>query len=154
MPITTCMTDQFRQELFEAVHNFKLTGGHDFRFGLFNSTVTETYDKNTATYTDITGGTNDELSASGYTAKGELITRVDPTHTGSTTNVAYIPWTGSITWSTVSFSSNGAFCINDSHASDSVVSLHDFGETKTSSSADFIITMPTADATNAILRLA
>jgi len=48
----------------------------------------------------------------------------------------------------------GALIYNDSASGDPTVVVLDFGADKTSSSGDFTIVFPTADASNAIIRIA
>ena len=71
------MCTSFKQELMEAVHNFKNSGGSTFRLALYTNSATFT--AATTAYTS-----SNEVSGTGYTAKGNSLTRVDPT-TSSTT---------------------------------------------------------------------
>ena len=57
-------------------------------------------------------------------------------------------------FSAVSLTARGALIYNDSAASDEAVMVLDFGSDKTATSGDFTIQFPTADASNAILRIA
>jgi len=53
----------------------------------------------------------------------------------------------------VSITARGALIYNDTQ-SDKAVCVLDFGGDKTASSGDFTIVFPTADASNAIIRIA
>lgn len=149
MPITTCMTDKYREELFSVGHNLTTD---QIRVGLFDAAagVAGTYDQNTEGYAELTG---DENAAAGYTAKGEVLTSVSPTHDG-TNHVAYWDFSNDVTWASITMTASGAFIINDTNANDRVISLHDFGGDKTASGGDFVIQAPAAAYNTAILRFA
>tara|TARA_R100001594_G_scaffold115686_2_gene150583 strand:+ start:13597 stop:14025 length:429 start_codon:yes stop_codon:yes gene_type:complete len=142
MAITQAMCTSFKQELLEAVHNFKNSGGDTFKIALYTSSAS--LGAGTTAYT-----TSNEVSGTGYTAGGNTLTRVDPT-TSSTT--AFTDFSDS-TWSSASFTARGALIYNDSD-SDKAVAVLDFGADKTASGGDFTITFPAADASNAIIRIA
>ena len=65
MSITTAMCTSFKQELLEAVHNFKNSGGNTFNLALYTSSAT--LNASTTAYT-----TSNEASGTNYTAKGAL----------------------------------------------------------------------------------
>ena len=77
MAISTAMCTSFKKELLEAVHNFKSSGGSTFNLALYTSSAT--LGASTTAYT-----TSNEVSGTGYTAKGAALTRVDPTSSGTT----------------------------------------------------------------------
>jgi len=143
MAITTAMCTSFKQELMEAVHNFKNSGDSTFNLALYTSSAT--LDASTTAYT----ATN-EVSGTGYTAKGAALTRVDPTTSGTTAFTDF----DDLTFSSSSITARGALIFNDSASGDPSVCALDFGGDKTSSSGDFTIQFPTADASNAIIRIA
>ena len=86
----------------------------------------------------------------GYTAKGAALTRVDPT-TSSTTALTDF---SDLTFSTATVTARGALIFNDSASGDPSVIVLDFGGDKTSTAGDFTVVFPTADASNAIIRIA
>ena len=143
MASTTAMCTSFKVELFEGLHNFLLSGGNDFKIALYTSTATH------GAATTAYSATN-EISGTGYTAEGQSLTRVDPTSSGTTAFVDF----ADVTWSTASFTAASALIYNETAVGDEAVSVHDFGGDKTASGGDFTIQFPTADASNAILRLA
>jgi len=143
MAITTAMCTSFKKELMEAVHNFKNSGGSTFNLALYTSSAT--LDASTTAYS----ATN-EVSGTGYTAKGAALTRVDPTTSGTTAFTDF----DDLTFSSSSITARGALIFNDSASGDPSVCALDFGADKTSSSGDFTIQFPTADASNAIIRIA
>ena len=151
MAITTAMLTSFKVELFKATHNFAASGGHTFNMALIKATPTGTYDATSTAYTDITGNT-DETTGTGYTAKGATLTNVDPTSSGTT---AYVDWSDApVRWTTATFSADGCMIFNDTSTGDLGTGVWDFGGTKTASGGNFDVDFPTADASNAILRLA
>ena len=137
------MCTSFKKELMEAVHNFKNSGGNTFNIALYT---------NSASFTAATTAftTSNEVSGTGYTAKGNSLTRVDPT-TSSTT--AYTDFADS-TWSSSSITARGALIFNDSASGDPTVCVLDFGSDKASSSGDFTVVFPSAGASTAIIRIA
>mgnify|MGYP003148342518 CR=1 FL=1 len=81
MAITQAMCTSFKKELLEGVHNFKNSGGSTFRLALYDSSATMS--AATTAYT-----TSDEVSGTNYTAKGNALTRVDPTTSGNKPSTA------------------------------------------------------------------
>ena len=142
------MCTSFKKELLEGGHNFKNSGGDTFKIALYT---------NSATFTAATTGytTSNEVSASGtYSAGGGDLTRVDPT-TSSTT--AFTDFADK-TFTSATITARGALIYNSTEGTDTgttnTVAVLDFGSDKTSTSGDFQIVFPTADASNAIIRIA
>ena len=143
MAITTAMCTTFKKELLEAVHNFKNTGGSTFNLALYTSSAS--LGAGTTAYT-----TSNEVSGTGYTAKGASLTRVDPSNDGTTAITDF----SDLTFSSSTITARGALIFNDSASGDPAVCALDFGSDKSSSSGDFPIQFPAADASNAIIRIA
>ena len=137
------MCTSFKQELMEAVHNFKNSGGNTFRLALYTNSASFT--AATTAYTD-----SNEVSGTNYTAKGNELTRVDPT-TSSTT--AFTDFADT-TWSSSSITARGGLLYNDSASGDPSVIILDFGGDKTSDAGDFTVSFPTASSSAAIIRIA
>jgi PKD repeat protein len=137
------MCTSFKKELLEAVHNFKNTGGSTFNLALYTSSAS--LGAGTTAYT-----TSNEVSGTGYTAKGASLTRVDPSTSGTTALTDF----SDLTFSSSSITARGCLIFNDSASGDPAVCALDFGGDKTSSSGDFTVQFPTADASNAIIRIA
>ena len=137
------MCTSFKKELLEAKHNFLNSGGSTFQIALYTDSASFT--AATTAYT-----TSNEISGTNYTAKGNTLTRVDPT-TSSTT--AYTDFADT-SWSTATFSAMGAMIFNDSASGDPAVVILDFGALKTATAGTFTIAFPAADASNAIIRIA
>jgi|TARA_X000001388_G_scaffold54323_1_gene39889 hypothetical protein len=143
MAITQAMCTSFKKELLEAKHNFLLSGGSTFNIALYTSSAS--LDATTTAYT-----TSNEVSGTNYTAKGNSLTRVNPSTSGTTALTDF----DNTTWSSSTITARGAMIFNDSVSGDPSVLILNFGADKASSSGDFTIAFPTADASNAIIRIA
>lgn len=148
--LTQAMCTSFKQELMTATHNFTTSTGNTFKIALFRATASlvGTYGAATTNYSDMTGN-SDEASGSGYTAGGNTLTNVTPTTSGTTAFTDF----ADTTWSSATITTSGALIYNSSASNRSVAVLN-FGGDKTSTAGDFTIIFPTADATNAIIRIA
>lgn len=152
MAITSAVCTTFKKELFEGKHDFNTTSGHTFKIALIKASPTGTYDASTDLYTDVTTN-SDEVVGTGYTAGGATLTNVDPTVSGT---VAFIDF-ADVTWTSATISADGAIIYNTTTdggtGTYNAVAVIDFGGTKTSTNGDFTIQFPTADASNAIVRI-
>ena len=138
------MCTSFKKELLEAKHNFLNSGGSTFQIALYTDS---------ASFTAATTGytTSNEISGTNYTAKGNTLTRVDPSIPSGTTAITDFADTS---WSTATFSAMGAMIFNDSASGDPAGVILDFGALKTATAGTFTIAFPAADASNAIIRIA
>ena len=146
MAISQAMCTSFKQELLEGQHDFR-SGGHTFKLALFTSSATLD-----ATTTDYS--VTNEVSGTGYSAGGGALTNVSPATSGTTAFTDF----NDLTFSTATITANGAVIYNTttgggSGTTDAVVVLA-FGGDKTSTAGDFTIQFPTADASNALIRIA
>ncbi len=137
------MCTSFKKELLEAKHNFLNSGGSTFNLALYTNSAS--FNAATTAYTS-----SNEVSGTGYTAKGAALTRVDPSTSGTTALTDF----SDLTFSTATVTARGALIFNDSASGDPSVVVLDFGGDKTSTAGDFTIVFPTADASNAIIRIA
>ncbi len=142
MSITSALCTSFKQEILVGTHNFTASSGNSFKLALYTSSAT--LNASTTAYT-----TSNEVSGTGYTAAGAALTSVTPT-TSSTT--AFCDF-NDLTFSSSTITANGALIYNDTQSDKAVCTLA-FGGDKTSTSGDFTIQFPTADASNAIIRIA
>jgi hypothetical protein len=143
MAITQAMCTSFKKELLEAKHNFLLSGGNTFNLALYTSSATMS--AATTAYS-----TAQEASGTNYTAKGASLTRVNPTTSGTTAFTDF----SDLTFGTATITARGCMIFNDSASGDPAVAVFDFGADKTSTAGSFTITFPTADASNAVIRIA
>ena len=148
MAITQAMTTSFKVEMLNGIHAFgtsvvrAATTPDTFKIALYTSSAS--LDATTTAYS----ATN-EVSGTGYTAGGNTLTTVAPTSSGTT---AFLDFNDT-TWSTATITANGALIYNSTQ-SDKAVAVLAFGGDKTSTAGDFTVIFPTADASNAILRIA
>lgn len=142
MAITQAMCTSFKVELLQGVHNFTTSTGDVFKIALYTSSAN--LDSTTTVYT-----TTNEVSGTGYTAGGNTLTNVTPTSSGTTAFTDF----DDTTWSTATITARGALIYNSTESNKAVAVL-DFGSDKTSTAGNFTIVFPTADASNAIIRIA
>ena len=150
MAITQAMCTSFKTELLTATHNFA-TNGNAFKLALYaegsggKSSTTATLGAATTAFT-----TTGEVASSGtYVTGGLALTKVAPTASGTTAFTDF----GDRSFTTATITAMGALIYNDTNG-DKAVAVLDFGSNKTSTSGTFTIQFPTADATNAIIRIA
>lgn len=141
MPISTAMCTSFKSELMSALHDFDNPGGNTFKIALYTSAAT--LGASTTAYS----ATN-EVTGTNYTAGGNTLTAVSPTTSGTTAFVDF----ADTTWTSSTITANGCLIYNNTNANRAVVSLA-FGSDKSSSNGDFQIVFPTANATDAIIRI-
>jgi len=146
MAITSAVCTSFKVELLKGVHNFTVTTGDTFKIALYTSSAT--LGASTTAYS----ATNEISNTSGtaYTAAGATLTSVTPV-ASSTTAVCDF---ANVSYTDATFTANGALIYNDSASGDPACAVIAFGADKTVTSGTFTIQFPTADATNAIIRLA
>ena len=140
MAITQAMATSFKVQLLNGQQNFS---ANTFKLALYTSSAT--LGEDTTAYT-----TSNEVPSTGnYSAGGNTLTvSVTPTNTG---NVAFISFTNT-SWLNATITANGALIYNANLANAAVAVLA-FGGDKTSTNGTFAVNFPTADATNAIIRL-
>ena len=133
--------DSFKSDLLGGVFDFD-SGGSTFRLALYTSLAN--FSTSTTAYT-----TTNEVSSSGtnYTAGGNTLTN-NGVSVGS--NIAFVDF-ADLTFSSVSLTAVGALIYKDT--SNEAVLVLDFGGSKTATNGDFVIQFPTADSSNAIIRL-
>ena len=137
----------FKQQILEAVHDFRTTGGDTFKLAL--------YDNNAAFTAATTAYTaSDEVGNSGsYAAGGGSLTNIDPT-TSSTT--AYTDF-ADLSFTSATITAYGALIYNSTPThtyTNPTVCVLDFSGAKTSTNGTFTIIFPTANSSSAIIRIA
>jgi len=143
MAITQAMATSFKKELMEGKHNFLASGGNTFKLALYTSSATMGAATTAFTTTNQASGTN-------YTSGGAALTNVNPTTSGTTAFTDF----ADLTFGTATITARGCMIYNDTASGDPSVAVFDFGGDKTSTAGSFTITFPTADASNAIIRIA
>jgi len=150
MAITQALCTAFKKELMLGTHNFA-TNGNAFKLALYaessggKSSTTATLGASTTAFT-----TTGEVGSTGsYATGGGTLTKIAPTTSGTTAFTDF----SDLSFTTASITAMGALIYNDTNSNKAVCVL-DFGSNKTSTSGTFTIQFPTADASNAIIRIA
>ena len=147
MAITQAVCNSFKVELLQGEHDFRSSGGDAFKLALYTNSAS--LDATTTAY-----GTGNEVSASGtYAAGGGALTNSGAAGSGTT---AFIDFSD-LSFTSATISAQAAVIYNSNNSAttntNAAVMVLDFGAVKTSTSGTFTIQFPTADASNAILRI-
>lgn len=148
---SSTLTTSFKQALLDGEMDFSSDTSQVFKIALYTSSAT--LDADTAAYT----ASNEVANGDGYTTTGNTLSltgtnATNPTNGGSGT-VVYLSFANT-TWSAASITARGALIYHADGSGNPAVAVLDFGSDKTSTAGDFTIQFPTADASNAIIRIA
>ena len=132
----------FKTELLSGTHNFA-NGGNSFKIALYTSNP---YDATSTAY-----ATTNEVSSTNtsYTAGGQTL---DSQAVAATSTTAHVDFADE-TFSSVTLTAAFAAIYNDTN-SDKLCLVLDFGGNKTATNGDFVVQFPTANASDAIIRIA
>jgi hypothetical protein len=136
---TSCTV--FAQNLLKGLENFNAGSPYVYKIALYNANAN--LDNTTTAYTSV-----NEVVGTGYTAGGQVLTPIYLSN-DTTNNTAYVSF-NNVTWTPASFTCRGALVYNSTTSA--AVFVLNFGSDKTASST-FTVTFPTANSTNAILRI-
>lgn len=151
--------DSGTQVTLSKAHTGAISGGtitftaDVFKLALIIPSMAGTYNNGTTNYTDVTGNSDEVANGSGYTTGGIALTNVSPALSSNTAVLDF----SDVSWTSASFSARGCIIYNTSQRGPVAtrgVSVHDFGGTQTVASGTFSLIFPTADSSNAILRVA
>ena len=131
----------FGVNLLKGLENFTSTSPYVYKMALFNANA----DLNNAT---IAYSSVNEVTGTGYTAGGQVLTPVTLS-SDTTNNTAFVSF-NNVTWSPANFTTRGALIYNSTTGA--AVFVLNFGSDKTPTST-FTVTFPTANSTNAIIRI-
>jgi len=145
MAITTAMCTSFKQELLGGIHDLDTDV---LKLALIKQTPTGTYGAATTNYSDVTGN-SDEASGTNYTTGGQAL---DGATISVDSTTAIVDFTDEV-FSNVTVACDGCIIYNSSQ-SNKAVCVIDFGGTVSATAGDLTIQFPTADASNAIIRIA
>lgn len=144
MAITQALCTSFKVQILGGDFDFSTGTAQTFKIALYASAAT------LSAATTAYSATN-EVSGTGYSAGGNTLTiNTTPTSSGTT---AYLDFADT-TWATATITARGALVYLANGSTNPAVAVLDFGADKTSTAGDFTIQFPTADASNAILRIA
>lgn len=141
------MCTSFKDELLEGVHDFRASGGDTFKLALYTNSASFT--AATTAYTS----TNEVPNSGTYSAGGGTLTNISPTTSGTTAFTDF----ADLSFTSATITARGALIYNSTPAhtyTNPTVVVLDFGSDKTSTTGTFTIQFPTADASNAIIRIA
>lgn len=131
----------FKYNLLCGLENFTATSPYTYKIALYDALAN--LDSTTTAYSAI-----NEITGSGYTAGGQALTPIAPV-ADNPAYTAYISF-NSVVWNPASFTCRGALIYNATTGA--AVAVLNFGSDKTATST-FTVQFPTADATNAIIRI-
>lgn len=134
-------TTLFKKNLLSGLENFAVGTPYTYKIALYNALAN--LDSNTTAYTST-----NEVTSTNYTAGGQVLTIIPPA-SSNTDKTAYVSF-NNVTWTSVSFTARGALIYNATTGA--AVAVLNFGSDKTAG-PNFTVTFPTADATNAIIRI-
>ena len=144
MAITQGMCDSFKVQILSGQQNLVSGSATTYKLALYTSSAT--LSNATTAYTTLNEVTS---SGSNYTAGGNTLTiSTRPTSTG---NVAFLSFANS-SWTNANITANGALIYNST--ANTAVAVLAFGSDKTATNGTFSVIFPTADASNAIIRIA
>jgi hypothetical protein len=138
------MCTSFKQEVLQGIHNFTTSTGDTFKLALYTNTAA--FDASTTAYT----ATNEVANSGSYAAGGGSLVNVTPTTSGTTAFADF----DDLAFTSATITARGALIYNSSAVGNPTVAVLDFGSDKTSTTGTFTIQFPTADASNAIIRIA
>lgn len=144
MAISQALCTSFKVGVLNGTFNFNTGTTQTFKVALYTSTAT--LGAATTAYS-----TTDEVTGTGYFAGGNTLTVSQvPTSSGTT---AFLDFADT-TWPSATITARGAVIYLANGTTNPTVAVLDFGSDKSSTAGDFTIQFPTADATNAIIRIA
>ena len=152
MAITSAICSSFKQELLQGKHDFNTSGsgGHTFKIALFTSSAS--LGAATTDYSSSNEITN--TAGSAYSAGGATLTNQGVSLSSTTAFTDF----SDVSYTSASFTANGALIYNTTtdggSSTTDAVAVIAFGSDKTATNGTFTIQFPTADASNAIIRLA
>jgi len=141
------MCTSFKTQILEGAHDFRTSGGDIFKLAMYDNSASFT--AATTVYT----ATNEVANSGTYAAGGGTLTNVTPTSGGTTAFTDF----ADLSFTSATITAYGALIYNTTPAhtySNPTVCVLDFGGAKTSVVGTFTIIFPTADSTNAIIRIA
>lgn len=145
MAITTAMCTSFKSELLGGLHDLDTDS---LKLALIKASPSGTYGAATTNYSDVTGN-SDEASGTNYSAGGQALDSATIAVSGTTATVDF----ADEVFSNVTVSADGCIIYNTAN-SNSAICVIDFGGTVSATAGDLTIQFPTADASNAVIRIA
>jgi len=139
MAITQAVCNSFKEELLKGLHDLD---GHTLKLALYTSSAT-------LGPTTTAFSTTNESSGTNYTSGGATIANVAVAVSGT---VAYVDF-DDVSFSSATISDAAGALIYNSSASDRAIAVIDFGSTKSVSAGTLTISLPSASASTALIRI-
>jgi hypothetical protein len=145
MAITTnAITNSFKEDLLNGLHDFAVGTGDTFKLALYNSSATIGADT-----TSYAVGISGQVPDSGqYAAGGGALVNALVSVNGTTAFASF----DNLSFTGVTLTAAGALIYNDTESDKSVCVL-DFAGDKTATAGTFTIQFPNANNTQAIIRI-
>ena len=138
------MCNSFKQELLGGVHDLDT---HSLKIALIKPSPTGSFSKATTNYSDLTAN-SDEATGTNYSAGGQVLDSPVISLSGDTAIVDF----ADEVFSNLTITAAGALLYNSS-ASNKAIAVFSFGSNVASTAGDFTVIFPTADASNAVIRI-
>ena len=138
------MCNSFKQELLGGVHDLDT---HSLKIALIKPSPTGNFNKSTTNYSELTGS-SDEATGTNYSAGGQTLDSPVISLSGDTAIVDF----ADEVFSNLTITAAGALLYNTS-ASNKAIAVFSFGSNVASTAGDFTVIFPTADASNAVIRI-
>ena len=139
MAITQAVCNSFKQELLQGLHDLD---GHTLKLALYTSSAT-------LGPTTTAFSTTNESSGTNYTSGGATISNVAVSLSGT---VAFVDF-DYVSFSSATISDAAGALIYNSSASNRAIAVLDFGSTKSVSGGTLTVSLPSASATTALIRI-
>ena len=139
MAITQAVCNSFKEELLKGLHDLD---GHTLKLALYTSSAT-------LGPTTTAFSTTNESSGTNYTSGGATISNVAVSLSGT---VAFVDF-DDVSFSSATISDAAGALIYNSSASNRAIAVLDFGGTKSVSSGTLTVSLPSASATTALIRI-
>lgn len=139
MAITQAVCNSFKQELLQGLHDLD---GHTLKLALYTSSAT-------LGPTTTAFSTTNESSGTNYSSGGATISNVAVSLSGT---VAFVDF-DDVSFSSATISDAAGALIYNSSASNRAIAVLDFGGTKSVSGGTLTVSLPSASATTALIRI-
>ena len=139
MAITQAVCNSFKEELLKGLHDLD---GHTLKLALYTSSAT-------LGPTTTAFSTTNESSGTNYSSGGATISNVAVSLSGT---VAFVDF-DDVSFSSATISDAAGALIYNSSASNRAIAVLDFGGTKSVSGGTLTVSLPSASATTALIRI-
>ena len=141
--------NSFKSNLLKGVFNFDTSGngGNTVKCALY--TAITGYSTSSTVYLSGVGNNEVDTSNTNYSTGGNALVNAGVDGTSATSFIDF----DDLTFPSVTLTARGAAIYKSTGGGNELVLVLDFGSNKTATNGDFVFQFPTADASNAIIRL-